>query len=63
MQQVVENARRRHELLRTPLQATLLAMFNQIRYVTMIGGAIPKEIEITRLVDDLILPAMQQLGR
>ncbi|KIO95872.1 putative transcriptional regulator [Levilactobacillus brevis] len=38
-------------------------MFNHIRYVTMIGGAIPKEIEITRLVDDLILPAMQQLGR
>ncbi|MCT2887714.1 hypothetical protein EFS04_02620 [Levilactobacillus brevis] len=63
MQQVVENARRRHELLRTPPQATLLAMFNQIRYVTMIGGAIPGEIEITRLVNDLILPAMQQLGR
>lgn len=63
MQQVVKNARRRHELLRTPPQVTLLAMFNQIRYVTMIGGAIPEEVEITRLVDDLILPAMQQLGR
>lgn len=63
MQQVVKNARRRHELLRTPPQVTLLAMFNQIRYVTMIGGEIPEETEITRLVDDLILPAMQQLGR
>lgn len=59
IEQALQNAIERKEIKKMPPVFTQVAMFEQIRYRTMIMGQLPTQSYITMLVDQLILPAIQ----
>ncbi|MEN2667345.1 hypothetical protein [Listeria aquatica] len=59
IEQALQNAIERKEIKDMPPVFTQVAMFEQIRYRTMIMDQLPTQSYIETLVDQLILPAIQ----